>query len=311
MTQSQIEYILAVDKYRSFSKAAEACFVTQSTLSALVAKFENQHGVVLFNRKSKPITVTHQGEQIIKSLKSINREFQLLEEGVRQIKGYESGNLSIACIPTVAPYLFPLVLNQITESHPKLNFHIHEYTTERTIDEIRAGNIDIGIVSTPLGHNDLIETPVYNEDFLIYDCGKQSQPDTYHVSDIDLKRLWLLEEGHCMRNQVRKICELRQNSKLKGNLIYNCGTLSTLTEMVKQSNGITLLPRLATVNNNTIDKSRIHELAAPAPIREIGLVTHKNFLRRRILEDLMTQITDAVSKHLPHSFLNSMRVKPF
>ncbi len=310
MTQSQIEYILAVDKYRNFSKAADACFVTQSTLSALVAKFENQHGVVLFNRKSKPITVTHQGETIIKALKSINREFQLLEEGVRQLKGYESGNISIACIPTVAPYLFPLVLNNLTESHPRLTFHIHEYTTERTVEEIRAGNIDIGIVSTPLGQNDLTEVPVYLEDFLIYDCGNQLQPDMYSVADIDLKRLWLLEEGHCMRNQVKKICELRQNRKLKGNLIYNCGTLFTLIEMVRQNKGITLLPRLATVNNQFIDHNRIHELVPP-PVREIGLVTHKNFLRQRMLKDLAGHILNAVSPHLLSPNALEKPVAPF
>ena len=113
----------------------------------------------------------------------------------------------------------------MTAAHPKLNFQIHEYTTEKIIEELLAGNIDIGIVSTPLGHTDLKETPLYHEDFLIYDCGDQSQPETYQVSDIDLRRLWLLEEGHCMRNQVGKICELRQKSKFKGNLTYNCGTL--------------------------------------------------------------------------------------
>ncbi|RME98872.1 MAG: LysR family transcriptional regulator, partial [Bacteroidetes bacterium] len=200
MRRNQLEYILAVAQYQSFSKAAQVCFVTQSTLSALVAKYEQEIDITLFDRKTKPITVTPQGEKVLRHLRSIKREFQLLDEAVNQIKGYEAGNLRIACIPTVAPYLFPLILNRLSAAYPKVNFTIHEITTERVIEDLLAGNIDIGIVSTPLDRQELTEFPLYYEDFLLYDCGLRTKPRTYRISDIDLDRLWLLEEGHCLRN---------------------------------------------------------------------------------------------------------------
>ncbi|MEM6264148.1 MAG: LysR substrate-binding domain-containing protein [Bacteroidota bacterium] len=311
MTRSQIEYILSLEKLKSFSKAAEECHVTQSTLSAMVAKFEQQTGVVLFNRKTKPITVTPKGEQVIRQLKSINREFQLLDEGINQVKGVESGQVSIAAIPTVAPYLFPLILDELSLNYPQVNFSIHEITTERVVEEILAGDIDIGIVSTPLEHKDLVEYPLYQEDFLLYDCGNTLDSDFCSVSDIDLDRLWLLEEGHCLRNQVGKICELRQQQKINGNLTYSCGSIFTLIEMVKLNRGVTLLPRLAIANNPQIKIERLYPIMEPVPTREIGLVTHKNFLKTRMLRNISSKIVDAVKESLPVDLATAEMVKPF
>lgn len=298
MTRSQIEYILAVEKLRSFSKAAAACFVTQSTLSALVAKFEKQAGIILFDRKTKPITITPNGEQVIAHLKTVHRSFLMLDEGINQIKKEEAGHLSIACIPTVAPYLFPLILNDLSATYPKVNFTIHEITTERIVQDILDEDIDIGIVSTPLDNKYLVEYPLYQEDFLLYDCGTKRNNTDYKVSDIDLERLWLLEEGHCMRNQVGKICELRQQKKINGNLIYSCGSIYSLIQMVELNKGITLLPRLALANNTQINQDYIYALTAPIPTREIGIITHKNFIKQRILKDLMGRVKRMVQPFL-------------
>lgn len=311
MNRSQIEYILTLADLKNFGKAAEACFVTQSTLSAMVAKFEEQTGVVLFNRKTRPITITPQGESVIKSLKSINREFQLLDEQVNSLKGYEAGNLSIACIPTVAPYLYPKILSEMSKAYSKVNFTIHEFTTEQIVEEILAGHIDVGIVSTPLDHNELIEYPMYYEDFLLYDCGDTKRNKKYKVTDIDLDRLWLMEEGHCLRNQVGKICELRQQKKIHGNLTYSCGTIFTLIEMVKKNQGVTLLPRLALGDNHQIEQRHLFTLSAPVPKREIGLITHKNFIKDRMLKNLKDIIETAVALDLKKPRSKKGIVAPF
>jgi len=311
MTRSQLQYILAVEQFKSFSKAAKACFVTQSTLSALVAKFEKETGIILFDRKTKPISITPQGEKVIQYLKNINREFQTLDEGINEIKGYETGQLKIACIPTVAPYLYPLILNPLSSNFTKMNFTVHELTTEMIKEGIMGGTIDIGIVSTPLDNKEFLEYPLYYEDFLLYDCGATSPSTTYKISDIDLDRLWLLEEGHCLRNQVGKICELRQQKKINGNLIYSCGTIFTLIEMVKQNKGVTLLPRLALANNLQVEKNCIHPLSAPVPTREIGIICHKNFVKKRVLEYLITIIQEAVTTYLPEKLEKENIVTPF
>ena len=150
MRRSQVDYILAVAQHQSFSRAAEACFVTQSTLSALVAKVEQDIEITIFDRKTKPVSVTPAGELVLRHLQRIRREFQLLDEAVAAIKGHEVGAIRIACIPTVAPYLFPLMLNQLSVSYPGIHFTIHEMTTEQVVESIILGEIDLGIVSTPL-----------------------------------------------------------------------------------------------------------------------------------------------------------------
>lgn len=311
MTRSQIEYILALDQHKNFGKAADACFVTQSTLSTMVAKFENQIGFTLFNRKTKPISLTLHGVQIIKSLKNVQREFKLLDEHINEAKGKEFGNISIACIPTVAPFLYPLFLNGISEKYEHVDFTIHEFTTEHVIEELLSGNIDIGIVSTPLEHKDLIEFPLYHEEFLLYDCGKKVKNTTRTVSQIDFDRLWLLEEGHCLRNQIGKICELRTLKKINGNLIYNCGTLFTVLEMVKINKGITLIPQLALHKNKHIIQENIYKLAEPVPTREIGIVVHKNFVKKRILNYLVDTIKEVTKPYLTNQSKSQLIVKPF
>ena len=310
MTRNQIEYIIAVDKVKSFSKAANECYVTQSTLSALVAKFEQQTGILLFDRKTKPITTTPQGERVINRLKNINREFLLLDDNLNEIKEFEEGNISIACIPTVAPYLYPMIINKLSNQYKKVTFHIHELTTEAIIKDLLSGDIDIGIVSTPIGDKHLNEYPLYLEDFVLYDQKNDLDHIEYKVSDIDLERLWLLEEGHCLRNQVGKICELRQQKKINGNIIYSCGSIFSLVEMVKMNKGVTLLPRLSLVNNSQIASNCIHELSAPVPAREIGIITHKNFIKKRILNNLISQIKEVVNPHLKNDVVKKT-IKPF
>ncbi len=298
MNRRQIEYVLALATQKNFGSAAESCYISQSTLSAMIAKFEEQAGVEIFNRKTRPIDITHQGEKLLKSLKSIYREYQLLDEKINEIKGVEVGELSIACIPTVAPYLYPLILNKLSKAHPKVNFSIHELTTENIEDELMNGVIDVGIVSPPLDNKDLREYPLYDEPFFVYDCGETTKSKKYKISDIDIDRLWLLEEGHCMRNQVGKICELRQSNKVNGNIIYSCGSIFTLIEMVKKNKGVTLIPQLSLANNQQIDMSRIHKISKPIPTRNIGLVTHKNFIKKRILNSLSSIIVDSVGEQL-------------
>ena len=310
MTKSQIEYILALSKLKNFGKAAEACFISQSTLSAMIAKFENQAGVEIFNRKTRPISITANGEKILKVLRNIHREFHVLDETLNDINELELAELNIACIPTVAPYLYPLVLNKISEKFPSTNFIVHELTTENIINEIEAGNIDLGIVSIPLDNKSLVEYPIYEEDFLIYDCDEKRKSKRYKVSEIDLERLWLLEEGHCLRNQVGQICELRQQKKIIGNLTYSCGSIFTLIEMVKMNNGLTLLPRLAMVNNTQIDEKHVYKIVSPAPSRSIGLVTHKTFARKKLLSNLSAIIKSIVIDYLPQKNTTSI-IKPF
>ena len=311
MTRSQIEYILAVHKMKNFSKAAESCFITQSTLSAMVAKFEEFTGVTLFNRKTKPISTTQEGEVLIQQLKNINREFQILNDTVGQLKGYEEGQINLACIPTVAPFLLPLILRDISTHFPRVKFKIHEMTTSQVINHLVSGDIDIGIVSTPLKQDELIEYALYDEEFLLLDYGESEKSPTYKAEDIDIERLWLLEEGHCMRNQVNTICQLRSKKKTSSNLSYSTGSIYSVVEMVKEQKGVTLLPYLAIEKNLQVDKNHLFSFNEPIPSREIGIVTHKHFIKKKILSDIINIIQTQIKNKTSLSSKEKYKVNPF
>jgi LysR family hydrogen peroxide-inducible transcriptional activator len=311
MTRSQIEYILAVHKLKNFSKAAESCFITQSTLSAMVAKFEESTRVTLFNRKTKPISTTEEGEVLIKQLQNIRREFQILDDTIGQLKGFQDGQINLACIPTVAPFLLPLILTDIAAHFPSIKFKIHEMTTPEVIRKLLSGDIDIGIVSTPLNQDDLEEHPLYKEEFLLLDYGNEAKSPTYKIEDIDIDRLWLLEEGHCLRNQVNTICQLRSKKKVNSNISYSTGSIYSVVEMVKEQKGVTLLPYLAIEKNLQVDKAHLFSFNEPIPSREIGIVTHKHFVKQKILNDIIEIIQNQIQQKTTLSAKEKYRISPY
>ncbi len=292
---SQIKYVLELAETGSFSKAAEHCFVTQSTLSTMIRKLEDKMDLKLFDRSKKPIRVTDEGQVLIGQLKVIYNEYGKLEELLQQTKEEFYGTLNIGIIPTVAPFLLPLFLEGLIEKYPQVNFGIHEITTNEIVARIKTRTLDIGILSLPVSEKDLVQKGLYLEDFLIYDASKQSvSKKTYQINDIDINRLWLLEESHCLTSQIEKICHLKRKSRISGNLIYNSGSILSLLELVNMNKGITLLPRLATLKKNLIDKRFIHDIQKPIPVREIGLITHANFAKKRLLHLLEEEIVQAI-----------------
>ena len=307
----QIKYILAVVKTGSFSKAAELCFVTQSTLSTMVRKAEDQMDLKIFNRKSKPIRLTQEGKILIDQLKLIYNEHEKLYELIQDTKKEFYGTLKIGVIPTLAPFLLPLFLNKMVTKHPNINFSIDEITTNEITKRIKDREMDIGILSLPIKDKELKQKSLFFEDFLIYDVSGPSKPkNKYKVKDIDVNRLWLLEESHCLTNQVGKICHLRKNTKVSQNLVYNSGSILSLIELVNMSNGITLLPRLATLQPHLIDKQLLYIMENPIPVREIGYITHPNFAKKRMLKMLEKEIKEAVKPVLRKS--KKVRIiKPF
>lgn len=299
MTLVQLEYIVAVDTYRSFVSAAEKCFVTQPTLSMQVQKLEEFLNVKIFDRSKQPIIPTEIGMQIIAQARVVLQENKKIKEIISSQQQDVIGELRIGIIPTIAPYLLPKVISAMLEKYPELKLLIWEYTTEDIIHHLKTGVIDCGILATPLVDQNISETPVYYENFVSYISknSKLYKKKTIDADDLEDENIWLLNEGHCMRTQVLNICRSTKNNRLQS-LTYNTGSVETLIRMVDVNDGATLLPELALTDLSAKQLSKVRYFKSPEPVREISLVTHKNFIKKRMLNALKEEILAIIPKNM-------------
>ncbi len=300
MNIQQFQYVLAVVDSKNFELAAERCFVTQSTLSTMIGRLEDEIGIKIFNRKTKPVSLTDEGSQIVNRLRIIINEVDSLENVVQEIKGEMIGELRIGVIPTIAPYLLPLFLSKFASQFPKVKMIIREMTTANIRKALLNRSLDIGILALPIDDPDLIEQELYTEPFMIYDCRKKKAVNKISINELDYSRLWLLQEGHCLRTQVYQICE-RSNKSPKNNLNFEfeSGSMDSLLRFTKANKGMTIIPYLASLCFSGQEKENILEFKVPSPVRSVGLLTHKFFVKTKLANELQKNIRDSVSKLIP------------
>jgi LysR family hydrogen peroxide-inducible transcriptional activator len=300
MTLVQLEYIVALDSYRSFVLAAEKCFVTQPTLSMQVQKLEDTLGVKIFDRSKQPVVPTEIGSEIIEQARILLGESVKIKEIISDRQKELSGELKIGIIPTIAPYLLPRIINKFIEKYPQVKLIVWEQTTEMIIQQIKMGMIDCGILSTPLHEQSLMEIPVFYENFVAY-ASKSSRlfkKKSINPDDIDMEEIWVLNEGHCMREQVLNICQRRRTTKGFQHFEYNTGSVETLKRMVDQNSGATILPELALSDLSDKQLEKVRHFKSPEPVREVSIVIQKNYLKRRMIEALRAEILEFVPKRM-------------
>ncbi|MEO6720168.1 MAG: LysR substrate-binding domain-containing protein [Ferruginibacter sp.] len=292
MTFTQLEYILAVDTYRHFAKAAQHCFVTQPTLSMQVHKLEEDLGTKIFDRSKQPVIPTEMGEDIIRQARIIIHEVKMIHQLIRDKQGILQGELRIGIIPTLAPYLLPVFLQPFLSKYPDIRIWVKEMTTDVIIEKLKAGRIDAGLLVTPLQDNTIKEYPLFYEELVAYVSKKNAAYKKSYVlaDDIDLKELWLLEEGHCFRSQIINLCELRKQTQDQRHFEYEAGSLETLRKMVELHNGITILPEMATLDFSVKQMNMVRHFKAPVPVREISLVTHRDYIKKKLVDVLKEEI---------------------
>lgn len=297
MNLQQLEYVIAIDDHRHFARAAEKVHVTQPTLSMMVQKLEAELGVKIFDRSRQPVTPTREGKQIIHRARQIIAGVNHLREYCHELKNEILGEVRLAIIPTLAPYLLPYFLKAFTERYPALKITLRERVTNEIIHSLKTGEADIGILATPLHEPLLDEHPIFYEEFFAYTAEDENLPRKKYLlpKDIDLHKLWLLEEGHCLRNQVFNLCELKKKDFESDKLHYEAGSIETLRNLVDHNKGITILPHLATLDLSKKQMQRLREFAPPKPVREISLVVAHNFSRLNLLKALKAEI----EQHLP------------
>lgn len=295
MTLVQLEYIIALDTYRNFVLAAEKCFVTQPTLSMQILKLEDSLGVKLFDRTRQPVVPTDIGIEIIAQSRTILSESQKLMELIAAKKGEIGGELKLGIIPTIAPYLLPKVILSFIDKYPGVQLMIWELTTEEIMQQLKSGLLDCGILSTPVEDRSINEMPLFYESFVAYisESSELLKKKKIKASDINAEEIWLLNEGHCMRNQVLNICQRRKAAHGK-QFEYNTGSVETLKRMVDLNNGITILPQLAISDLSAEQLKRVRHFDSPEPTREISIVTHRNFLKRNLISALEKEILQVI-----------------
>ncbi len=309
MNLQQLEYITAVEKHRHFQKAADECCVTQATLSMMIKKLEEELGVLLFDRSKHPVVPTEIGHEIIRQAKKILSETARLKQLVVDVKADIKGQIHIGIIPTLAPYLLPLFLYNLLKKFPNLKVKVSELDTNQIIERLSKDMLDVGILATPLHLEGFQEMPLFYEKLLVYVSNQEKTLNKRFIipEDIDVNRLWLLEEGHCLRSQMMNLCELRGKNTEFGNLEYDAGSIESLLKLVEANNGITIIPELAVISFEEAKMAQIREFKEPIPLREISLVTYRYFVKDKLLNVLAEEIKSGVQIQLSpkplHSFV--------
>jgi len=304
MTIQQMEYVVAVDTYRHFVKAAETCGISQSTLSMMIKKLEEELDTIIFDREAHPVRPTAAGEKIIAQMKVVLFNANQLREMSLAEKSLSTGDVHLAMIPTVASDIVPRLFLEIQKDCPEIHLHAYELQTCDILEKLRKAEIDIAIMATPLEYAGTYEIPLYYEKLFAYVSPTDPLYGQEKISSAKLpcKRLWTLKSGHCMRDQIFRMCNDTSDYSAR----YEAGNIDTLVRIVDTNGGFTIIPELHVEYLAESQKKNIRELVEPEVVREISLVIRKDFVRERILNE----IAAAMKKVIPEPMIDS-RLKKF
>ncbi|WNJ16845.1 LysR substrate-binding domain-containing protein [Pontibacter sp. G13] len=305
MTLTQFSYVVALDTYQNFADAARHCHVTQPTLSTQIKKLEEELGVLLFDRSKKPVIATSIGQRIVRQAKRVLEEAQRIPEMIQVESGLFSGDLNVGIIPTLSPYLLPLFVTRFMEQFPHVNLIIHELMTHQILEKLDKGMLDFGILVSPLPNRELRIDPLFYEAFVVYLSANHpfTQKDSLSLSELDVQEMWLLKEGHCFRNQSMRICAKQSFDQQRHQLKFESGSLETLKRMVDMQHGYTLLPELAVQELDPSRRALLKPFAEPKPVREVSLVTRKDYLK----EELLDAFKQTLLAYIPEEMRQSQR----
>ncbi|WP_258103962.1 hydrogen peroxide-inducible genes activator [Marinoscillum sp. MHG1-6] len=294
MTFAQLEYALAIQKYGSFSKSAQKLSLSQPALSSQIQKLENEIGIRLFDRSSNPIIATEDGHQFLVRAEEIITSTHKLKDFSQHLSSDYSGELRVGIIPTLSPFLVPLFSQSLSLDYPNYKLDITELITQKVIQQVRSGDLDVGIISTPIQAHGILSDPLFYEKFYFY-SSTDLDGAILNVNDINHEDLWLLEEGNCFRDQVNDFCKIKGLRESKP-VVYRCNSIDSLIRMVDNHGGYTILPELTTISLTEDQASNIRPIERKA--REIGLITRTIPDKERYIKVLKTYIQQNVPKHM-------------
>ncbi|GAB0114695.1 DNA-binding transcriptional regulator OxyR [Acidisoma sp. C75] len=276
MNLRDLQYLVALAEHRSFRRAAEACFVSQPTLSTQIRKLEEELGVELIERSPRKLLLTPAGQDAARRARTILAEVAAIRESARRLSAPEVGAVRLGVFPTLGPYLLPHLIPQMRARFPKLDLFLTEDKTDALLTRLREGKLDAAILALPVNEPQMQEEQLFDEPFLLAVPAGHPLARRRHLALADLaeQQLLLLEDGHCLRDQALAVCQL---SGSRETAEFRATSLETLRQMVMAGNGITLMPKLAVQGLMAQPaQMRLIPFEAPCPSRRIGLVWRRS-----------------------------------
>ena len=298
MTLQQLEYIVAVYRTRHFVKAAEACGVTQPTLSAMIQKLEAELDVKLFERSSQQVMPTAIGKVVVEQAWKVLNRARKLKDIVAEEKKSLTGTFRLGILPTIAPYLLPRFFPSLMRANSSLEIRVAEMKTADIRRAIDRGEIDAAVMVDTGDLDDYALTTLFYEQFLAYvsPSDQLSAKKSIKTSDLSNELLWLLDEGHCFRDQLVKYCQLKAAKTSQS--AYSLGSIETFMRIVENGQGVTFIPELATMQLTPTQKELVRPFAIPIPTREVVMATSKAFVRQSLLDMIVGQIRNSVPEKM-------------
>jgi LysR family hydrogen peroxide-inducible transcriptional activator len=292
MNFRDLQYLVALADHRHFGRAAEACFVSQPTLSTQVKKLETELGVELIERRPRNVLLTDAGQRVVERARVILDEAANIQGIASQAHDPESGSVRMGLFPTLAPYLLPHVVHRLHERFPRLELLLVEEKTEVILQQLADGQLDAGLLARPVFAPGLVEQVLFVEDFVLAvpaDHPLAGADEPVDPSVLATDDVLLLEEGHCLREQALDVCRLAGATERKG---FRATSLETLRQMVAAGVGITLLPKLSVQPPVApSDDIRLLRIADPVPRREIAMYSRE----KSVYRDFLPLIADVIA----------------
>ena len=285
MNLQQLEYILAVDELRHFAKAAEYCNVTQPTLSAMIQKLEDELNTKLFDRTTQPVQPTLTGRKVIEQARITLRQANLIKDIVKEETCSLGGIFRIGVLPTIAPYLLPRFFPELMEEYPSLDIRVTEMKTQECLEALKTGELEAVLIAGAAegAHFHSRHNALFKKEMI-------------RSSEVSGEQLWLLDEGHCFRDQLMRFCQLESAQSCQ--IAYRLGSMETFMRMVESGKGITFIPELAVLQLNDEQKRLVRPFAIPRPTRRIYIVTRTDFIRHTLLNMLTEKIKACIPKEM-------------
>lgn len=304
MTLQQLEYIIALNKYRHFVKAAESCGITQSTLSSMISKLEDELDITIFDRNARPVRPTMAGEDIIRQAQIVLFNAQQLKEITLSEKNKVSGDIHMAITPTVAPYIIPKMFSYLRQYYPAIQLLPTELRRKSTVEKLKRAEVDVAIMSMVDKDDDLLEIPLYKENFIAYISPTDPLYNEKEICyrTLPRERFWSLQNEICFLNQVNGHQEATNDESIAA---YESGSLVTLMQIVDENGGFTILPQLHYPLLSPARRVHVRPIVDPTPERQVSLFVRRDYAR----ETLLNVIADAVKTIIPRDMIDDRLAK--